>query len=492
MEQRDPFAAALNLLDPPVDPYINDPAGWVGAKTGGHLWSKQVEIAESVRDHRRTAVPACHGPGKSFTAAQLTAWWLDVHPPGEAFVVTTAPTDKQVKAILWREIIKVHKRAQLAGYVTQQAEWKLGEELVAYGRKPADQDEDGFQGIHARWLLVILDEACGIPKQLWTAAGTLMTNEDARLLAIGNPDDPQSEFAEVCAGADPDQGGLSNRGYNVLPIPAAATPLFTGEPIPDTLRPMLVSPLWVEEHLREVGSTESPLYVSKVLARFPTDASDGVIAWSWIKKSQEPSGSQIFEPRELGIDVGGSETGDETVVYERIGMRAGRRWSVQSSDPEQVLQLIERAIVEANPSAVKIDAIGIGWGLAAGLRRTFPQLPVHGVVVSEAASKTEGKQRFKNLRAQIWWQVGRALSRDAAWDLSAVDHDRTLADLAAPKWSEDSSGRIVIESKDDIRKRIGRSPDNADALLLAFYVPGPVEQTGQAGYGTRSGLKGRR
>jgi hypothetical protein len=74
------------------------------------------------------------------------------------------------------------------------------EELIAMGRKPADYDETAFQGLHARYILILFDEACGIPEQLWVAALTLMTNENARFLAIGNPDDPGSRFARVRAG----------------------------------------------------------------------------------------------------------------------------------------------------------------------------------------------------------------------------------------------------------------------------------------------------
>src|SRR5262249_41588035 len=155
------------------------------------------------------------GPGKSYTAAQIAAWWLDGHPVGEAVVVTTAPTDRQVKVVLWKEIRRVHSKAQLAGR-TNQKEWLMTpeggeEEIVAFGMKPADYDPAAFQGIHARYVLVIYDEACGIPgagaqpssgshmnaSSLWEAGDSLLTNDDCRMLAIGNPDDPSAEFARI-------------------------------------------------------------------------------------------------------------------------------------------------------------------------------------------------------------------------------------------------------------------------------------------------------
>jgi hypothetical protein len=202
---QDPFEFAAREFEPtPVSPHLANPVGWVEGRLGEFLWRKQREIAASVRDNRRTAVKSCHNAGKSFLASRIATWWLDAHPPGEAIVVSTAPTYKQVHAILWEEIRGAARKAAgrgdpLPGRVLQSDEWKLGDgTLIGFGRKPADTDEHGFQGIHRRYVLVILDEACGIPTQLWTAVEAITTNADCRILAIGNPDDPSTEFANVC------------------------------------------------------------------------------------------------------------------------------------------------------------------------------------------------------------------------------------------------------------------------------------------------------
>lgn len=445
----------------------------------------------------------------SHISGRAVLWWLDIHPPGTAFVVTSAPTAKQVHAILWREIGRAHQLSGMDGRVLQNDELQLGGELVAFGRKPADHDQHAFQGIHALYILVVFDEACGIPLQLWTAASTLITNEHARWLAVGNPDDPKAEFAKVCEGADRVEGGLSARGWNVLPISAFHTPAVTGEAVPEELAMNLTSRLWMEEFAQDVGGPAlvdahrvllgkvdagaslddayrgledktrevidgSPLYVAKVLGWFPGDTTDGVVLWSWLKQCTLPQDNAEAEaepvgPVELGIDVGGSETGDETVIYERVGHQAGRRWSIRSSDPNTVTDLCLEAIDEVGPSAVKIDSIGIGWGIMGSLRRERPSLSVVGVNVSQRA---RARRRFLNLRSELWWDVARGLSKDQAWDLSGLAEESTLAELAAPLWSEDRNGRVKVESKEDIRKRLGRSTDNADALLLAFYQGG--------------------
>jgi hypothetical protein len=448
--------------------YAADPALWAREKLGEHLWSKQVEIAESVRDNRLTAVQSCHGTGKSFVSSRLTAWWLDIHPPGEARVVTTAPTGDQVKAILWSEINGAFSKATARGNPfigrINETEWKLGKRLIAFGRKPSDYNPHAFQGIHAKYVLVLIDEACGVNKQFWTAAQAIATGEHCRILAVGNPDDPGSYFARAC----------SNGRWNTIRISAFDSPNFTDEPVPDDLRPMLVSHAYEQDMRTEFGE-QSPTYISKVLGLFPSDAEDGVVRLSAIRACTTPPSTPLLHtdlaPVHLGVDLGAG--GDETVIRERRGPRVGREWRSRDRDSAKVVAEIIHAIRLTKATKVKVDSIGIGWGIVGALREKQQQgehdADIVGVNVSEASSEP---QKYARLRSQIWWQVGRQLSEDRGWDLSELDTDdreRLVSQLTAPKYTTDASGRIVVEPKAETKKRIGRSPDNADALLLAFY-----------------------
>lgn len=499
----DPFDYLADRFDPPVDPHLHDMSAWARAKLGAHFWSVQQRIAQALDEHDRVAVPSCHGAGKSFFAAAALAHHIDTHPKGTARAVSSAPSDNQVKAVLWDEVKGMHERAGLAGHVGLDAQWKIDGRRVAFGRKPADlaaSDENttvtAFQGYHAEFMAVLFDEATGIPKPLWTAAGSLLTNDDGWFLAIGNPDDPTSEFHAICAGADPIEGGMSDRGWYVIPISVFDTPNFTGEDVPDQLRRVMPSWAWLERSARDWGGDalveearriadggvvdedslawSNALFMSKALGRFPTDSSMGVIPWSWLQHCRGDDAIHRVGarrvPHELGVDVGASDNGDLTIIRERQGMHAGRRWWVQSADPEKVTATIVDAIRDSGADRVKVDVIGVGWGLVPLIRRDVPDVDIVGVDVREAAPPAPDGTKFLNTRSALWWEVGRALARDRAWDLTAVD-DRTLADLAAPRWHEDKAGRIVIEEKETVRKRLGRSPDDADALLLAFYVP---------------------
>lgn len=445
--------------------YRLDPVSWVQHRLQEFVWSKQREIMESLLHHRRVAVRSCHGVGKSHIASRIAAWWLDIHEPGEAFVVTSAPTYAQVRAVLWRYIRQVHKRAGLPGKVNQ-TEWLIDDEIVAFGRKPADHDEAAFQGIHARRVLVILDEACGIPEALWIAADSLTTNDGCRIFAIGNPDDPTSHFATVCDEAS---------GWHVIGISAYDSPNLTDEEVPEALAELLISRAWAEEKAAEWGE-DNPVYLSKVLGVFASQDPRAVVRIADVAACrlalEVPYTETELSPVELGVDVGGG--GDLTVIRERRGPLAGRQWTSNSDRPEDLAPLVIRAIAETGATAVKVDSIGIGWGLVGELRnrgaRGEHKATITGVNVAEKASDPV---KFLNLRSEIWWSVGRQLSADRGWDLSRMDDaDGTVAELLTPLWWVDSSGRIVIEPKDDIRERCqGRSPDRAEALLFAFYRP---------------------
>lgn len=457
---RTQLAAMKEAATSPLERWRKDPAAWAQEKMGLELWSGQRTILQSVAENPLTAVKSCHEIGKSYSAALVVCWWLDTHTPGSAFVVTSAPTDPQVKAILWREIGRMHRAGNLPGR-TNLSEWYIGPELVAFGRKPADHDPTAFQGIHSEFQLLVWDEACGIPKAMWDAGSSLVANANARTLAIGNPDDPLSEFAKKCHPDTP---------WNVIQIGYKDTPNFTGEPISDKLASLLIHPSWVEEKRAEWGE-DSALFKSKCEGEFPDQNTDGFIKLSWLQACRNlelPEG----HPIEGGIDVGAG--GDRTVIRERRGMRVGRERVFVDADPMSTVGKIVETINEWGLQRVKVDVIGIGWSLTGRLRElssahnhsgTTHAAEVVGINFAEASVDPD---RFINLRAEVYWTIAREYSRLGKWDLSAVD-DATFAELTAPSYKiMDSRGKIKIQAKDEIRSLLGRSPDSADALLLAF------------------------
>jgi hypothetical protein len=453
-----------------------DPVAWATERLGEVLWSGQERILRSISDHRRTCVQSCHEIGKSYIAARVVAWWLDIWPVGESFVVTSAPTDSQVRTILWREIGRAHAGGALRGRVNQ-TEWYMkgaagNEEIVAFGRKPADYEPTSFQGIHARRVLVIFDEACGMPEPLWEAADSLIANDLSKMLIIGNPDDPLTHFESV---------SRPGSGWNNVTIGAFDSPNFTGEEMPQKIKDQLIGPMYVEEKRRKWAPTWTwnaehnrvlppdnglrpedtcaPLWMSKILGLFPPNSTEmGLIPASWVREAQERTLPQTGLC-ELGVDVGGG--GDSST----IGLRYGGFFRVinedHNPDTMHTCGLVITKLRETRAERAKIDTIGIGKGVVdRGLELQQPFVPVN------VGEKADNEEEFINRRAELWWYT-REQFEAGNIDLDPLDDD-LAAELTSIRFLRTSSGKVQIESKQQAKARGIPSPNRAEALMLAF------------------------
>lgn len=461
------FASAFDLLsrDGQIERWRDDPVAWVEERLGEHVWSRQAEAMRAVARHPLVAVRSAHGVGKTHLASRLVAWWLSTRPVESTFVVTTAPTAAQVRAILWRYITQVHAKASLVGRVTQAAEWKVDDRLVAYGRKPADHSESAFQGIHAEHMLIVLDEACGIPKQLWVAADSLATGADSHLVAIGNPDSTSSHFHTVCT---------TEPGWHRIHISALHAPSVTGEPVPEALSRTLVTREWIDDKRLRWGET-SPLYKAKVLGEFADDE-DGLIPLSWVTAAQQrwhdwndrPDRDLVPGERVLGVDVAlGGE--DLTAVAARQGdvVRSVDTWA--QLDTIGIANLVKARLDGWSQATAAVDAIGVGAGVLDVLRNRGAAVRPFVASAGTKAKDSTGTQGFLNLRAGAWWHLRELLDPALGATLALPPDDELAADLTAPRWEPRTGGKIFVESKDDIRKRIGRSTDRGDAVVMACW-----------------------
>lgn len=444
------YRAAMGI---PVNAHLAaDPNDWVQTVLGEFRWSKQREVMQSVNDHRYTAVHSAHDTGKSYTASRLAAWWLDTKP--DPFVVTTAPTWKQVNSILWREMRKAHRKGGLRGRINLDAEWYMGDdELVAFGRKPADYDQSAFQGIHALNVLVIIDEATGVPRSIFEAADSLATNVRARVLAIGNPDDPSSYFAECCK---------PGSGWNVIKISAFDTPAFTQEEVPDTLYDLLISPEWVEERRKRWGEG-SPIFQSKVLGEFPEISDDTLLMPRQIRDAQERNNLDTVKSQagRFGVDV--ARFGDDfTAIYRAQGGRVRLVKTMHKADTMETAEFAANHIKGYPGEYAQVDVIGVGGGVYDRMRQL-------GSLVREfnSSQRAYDNERFGNRRAEVYWHL-RDLADNGQLDLPPHgEDDELVAQLGSIKWKL-TGGRIYIESKEDMRQRGMPSPDRADAAVMAL------------------------
>lgn len=479
----DDLEALDRIWNPPLSPYTDDPVKWIHEVPKEETWSKQDEILRSIQSNRYTAVKSCHGPGKSFTASRAVAWWLDVKP--DAFAITSAPTSHQVRTVLWREVRRAKKLAQMPGQISQGQvpEWKIAEEIVAFGRKPADyldpnEAAAAFQGIHATHLLVVLDEGSGIPEWLANACETLITNETSRLLIIGNPDNPTSYFAKAFK---------PGSGFNQITIKASDTPAFTGERVSTELAAKLTSKIWVQERVKRWG-TGSPLYLSKVEAEFPTITDDTVFTPGMISdavtndRSRHAIGGLLGN---LGFDVARLGA-DESVVYSnRSGyIRQIARWS--KADTMDTVGRYRR-LVKNEPGQsppTNVDATGLGAGVYDRLRELG-----YNVAPFNGGEQAHNPMKYKNRRAEAYWHA-RTMMEEGLIDIDELDED-LQAELLEVHFKTDSGGRTQIEPKEDIAQRLGRSPDRADAFIMSLQDSAGLKDAEEINNRARARARGK-
>lgn len=502
---------AAQRLFPVSSIYQDDPGLWVQERALEDIWEVQRRILESLRDNKNTAVRSCHGSGKSHIVSRAICWWLDpnVHALGSAFAVTTAPSWPQIEAILWRYVRRLHGKMKLPGRVTLDCQWHMGdprtqrykvgdptEELIAMGRKPADYDENALQGIHARYVLGVIDEANGVPKQLFDAMLAITTNDASRVIAIGNPDDPSSHFAEI-----------TKRGsnWNVIDIPALITPNISEgfarelglsmkdqllrqthnvpkEEVSQELAEQLVSENWIRERANDWG-IGSPLWESRVMGRFPMVSEDTLISPAMLEKAHQAQRTGL-EQGQYAADVA-RYGNDKTVVYRNRGFQIRLQDEWGQKDTEETASLLEGRLRVHLPVQVpiNIDAIGVGAGVFDKLRHRG--IKVRAIYGSE---KARNPKRFKNRRAEMYWTL-RTLIDEGLIDLDPMD-DELSAQLGSLRWWEDAAGRIVIESKEDMRARGMPSPNRADAVAMSVLKHGSRKEESRNPMRKTTGITG--
>lgn len=461
--------------------YQRDPVFFVHHALGHMTWSKQRAILRSVHDNEKTAVRACHGVSKTFSAAEAVIWFLNCIPNSK--VITTAPTWTQMAKLLWSEInaICTRSRVRLEGECLQTEIKTDDPDHYAIGfstDRPARAE-----GWHAPSILFIFDEAKGIPQWLWGAVRGSMTGGLCRWLALSTTDGVQvgEQYHKIFT--------TENHGWNRIHISAHDSPYVTGEPfqaidVPDLSRPdiyhfrkiepakvtiQIATPKYIQECRDEWGE-DSVLYLTKVKGEIVDAGADSIIKLSQVEKMFENGRKADFDAtgeEQGGVDVarGGA---DDTVMYRRKGLKVIDRKILSTPQlPEKaklvyIADEVERFFGHSKMVPIKIDDTGVGGGVVDILQaKGYSIIPVNfGAAACDA-------DKYINTISEIWFEVGKFIH-----EIACPESSRLKAELVNRKSKPlDKKGRRGVESKDDYKDRGFRSPDEADGFLLCFYNP---------------------
>lgn len=447
---------ALRILKQRHRTIRDNPRAFCIRELGRDVWQKQAEIMDLVANNKRIAVASSNAVGKSYLAALLVPWYLFSRPLG--YVVTTGNSWKGLSKILWPEIHRIVTGARNEDIrdsgVLNDMDWKLGNHWGAFAVSPnREENMGGFRTPGG--VMVIVDEASMLSYPMMEAIEGLCAAEGSIIFMIGNPLRPDGPFYDA----------FKSPLWATMHISALETPNYKAG---KNLIPGLATREWVQERLIDWG-TESPAYQARVLGQFPERSTDIVIP---LILAEAAAGRQasMEGPVCMGVDV--ARFGDDNSVIQIIkGKTALPPDVIHGQDTMQIAGRVVAAINEHHPSLVHVDEIGIGAGVVDRLIEMRHGNIVRGINVATAANDTT---RYANLRVEGWYAIKEWLQ-----DGGAIPNDRALlGELCSARYKFSSSGRQILEEKGETKKRLGRSPDKADALMLALVRP---KSTGRVG-----------
>jgi hypothetical protein len=329
-------------------------------------------------------------------------------------------------------------------------------EAFAAARTSRREQPDALQGFHSEHLLFLCDEASGIDDIVFEVAAGAMSTKGSKLILTGNPTRTLGYFY---------RSHQSGSGFKRMHVPCS--------------RSTRVSQDYLDYMAKAFGAT-SNIYRVRVLGEFPTAADDTLISLELAESASVRDLAVMPIGAVWGCDV--ARFGDDSSClvkrFSRGVIEDPIIWN--QLDTMQLTGAIAneyRKTPEAEkPDSIYVDVIGVGGGV---VDRLFELgLPVVPVNVSERpAFSTDTVNR---LRDELWWS---ALTWLEGRDVKIPAHERLIGELTVPRKMFSSSGKLRIESKDELRARGVKSPDVADAFCLTFayqqFQIGSLSMTGR-------------
>ena len=409
---------------------------------------------------RRISVRSGHGVGKSTAASWAMLWFLFLRFPVK--VVVTAPTSSQLYDALFAEVKRWVK--QLPPMLAEQLDVKAdrievigaAEEAFISARTSRAEQPEALQGVHSDHVMLVADEASGVPEKVFEAASGSMSGHSAVTLLLGNPVRSSGFFYDT-------HNRLAD-DWVTMRVSCADSPR--------------VSEAYIEEMKARYGE-ESNAYRIRVLGEFPRSDDDTVIPMELLEMAQQRDvvGSQSA-PGVWGLDVARFGS-DRSALCKRRGNAVTE--PVKTWKDLDLMQLTGAVVAEyealppsERPVEILVDSIGLGAGVVDRLREL--KLPARGINVAESPAMGN---TYRNLKAELWYKAKAWLESRDCW----LPKDEVLVgELATVRYSFTSNGKIQIEGKDEIKKRGLPSPDKADAFCLTFASDAVVGMYGSAGH----------
>lgn len=509
----------------PFAEYAHRPADFILEVLGvPFLTPEQIRICEQVRDRREINVQAGNGVGKTFVMACLVLWWVFARG---GLAITTAPTQRQVRELLWREVRQLYdqNRGTLGGRRRGLMRIELSERMAAWGFTASQHQEEGFQGIHEENLLAIEDEASGITDVIDDGFDSCLTAATNKGCRIGNPLAAGTPFFYACTthgsiripvwthpnvswAYDPDTGDMARDvAKAIMEVDARGRPAVRErEEWPEWCQredpiPGAVSVEWIEKARADPRRGPGTGYwEARLWARFPEDVANAIVPRAWFEDArnrydEDPAGwdaRAMQHPWVHGLDVGDGV--DPHALVQRRGPVIYIAQLMPSiGDQEDTARATGWLLEELRTKGGRgyVDRTGVGANVNASLRQTKRAKQAEWTVTGVSfGGKPLTRRRkgprdddevpeFLNRKGELYYHLREGIrsGRTAIAPLGPLE-EQLKEDLARTQFFHTSTGKVQIEAKETVRKRLGRSTDLGDAAALTVEIPRPEEAPG--------------
>lgn len=481
------------LLVDDIVSFRHDPLGYVlyafpwgeegtelANKSGPRQWQREVleSIGQQLRDGAkdrgeviREAVASGHGIGKSALVSWVILWALGTEVDTRG--VVTANTESQLRTKTWPEVAKWHRLSinghwfKLVGTALfstdpgHEKNWRI--DAVPW----SDVNTEAFAGLHneGKRILLVFDEASAIADLVWEVAEGALTDENTEILwvAFGNPTRNTGRFRECFT-------KFKHRWRHRQ---------VDSRTVDGTNKTQIAK--WIADY-----GEDSDFVRIRVRGMFPRASELQLIPTDWVAAAMKREAVYgMSDALVCGIDIarGGM---DNNVIRFRRGLDAKsikpiRIPGSETRDTTLFIAKVCTVVQEHNPDAVFVDSTGVGGPVADQLRRLMPEVVIIDVNFASAAPDAH----YANMRTYIWWRLREALRAGLA-----IGNDTELeTELTSPEYSHNQRDQIALEKKDAIKKRLGISPDDGDALALTFTMPVMKLQSSNYGGAGSNGLE---
>lgn len=426
----------------------------------------QAKALKAIAENDRVAIKSGHGVGKTAFESWVVLWWLMTHYPCK--VAVTANSAHQLSDVLWTEIDRWARNMpqafkDLLDFKSDKISLRGATDSFAVARTSRRENPESLAGFHSPHMLFVVEEASGVPNVIFETASGALSTPGAKIIMCGNPTRSDGYFYDAFH-SDRDK-------WHCITVSCEE-----GD---------YVDPKFIDEMAAKYGA-ESNVFRVRVLGEFPTQSDDVLLPLHLVEEAvTRDVEAGPTTPVVWGLDVA-RFGGDRSALAKRQGnvlIEPIKTW--QNKDLMElagiVLSEYDAVPYSKRPQAIYIDAIGLGAGLADRLREL--DMPAVAVSVSETASL---KDRFNRLRDELFWSCREWFE---ARDCKIPSDDTLIAELTGVRYKYLSTGKLKVESKDEMKRRGQRSPDVADAFVLSFAGQGAVAGGYSRGYNHNRSLK---